>query len=69
MQRLRIDVIDRASAAMLAAKTPAERFSMVAEAYRTARMLAAAGVRYLHPDWTESEVQCEVARRMMYGAN
>jgi hypothetical protein len=68
MQRLRVEVIDRASAAILAAKSPAEKISMVAEAYRTARMLAAAGVRYLHPDWTDSQVQSEVSRRMMYGA-
>jgi hypothetical protein len=68
MQRLRIDVIDRASAAILAAKTPAERVSMVAAAYRTARMLAAAGVRYLHPNWTESQIQSEVTKRMMHGA-
>ena len=50
MKRLRIEVIDRAYAAILATKSPAEKISMVAEANRTARMLAAAGERYLHPD-------------------
>lgn len=68
MQQLRVEVIDRAYAAMLAAKTPAERLSMVAEAHRTARMLAEAGARYLHPEWTEEQIRSEVVRRMMHGA-
>lgn len=68
MQQLRIEVIDRASAAILAAKTPAERVAMVGEAYRMARVLAEAGARYLHPDWTDSQLQQEVTKRMMHGA-
>jgi hypothetical protein len=42
---------------------------MVAEAYRTAHILAAAGVRYLHPDWTEPQIRSAVAKRMLHGAN
>jgi hypothetical protein len=67
MERLRIEVIDRRYAAILAAKSPAERVSMVAEAYRTARMLAEAGARYLHPDWTDSQIRAEVVKRMTHG--
>jgi hypothetical protein len=69
MPRLRIEVIDRVFASILAAKSPAERITMVAEAHRTARILAEAGVRYLHPDWTEVQIQSEVTRRMAHGAN
>ena len=69
MQRLRIEVIDRAYAAILAAKSPADRVGMVAEAYRTARMLVEAGVRHQHPAWTELQIQSEVVRRMTHGAN
>jgi hypothetical protein len=68
MQPLRIEVIDRVSAAILAAKTPAERVAMVGAAYRMARVLAEAGARYIHPDWTDLQIQQEVARRMMHGA-
>ena len=68
VQRLQVEVIDRQYAAILAAKTPAERVAMVGEAWQTARLLAAAGVRYLHPDWDESQVQAEVSRRMQHGA-
>jgi hypothetical protein len=67
MQRLHIEVIDRTYAAMLAVKTPAERLSMVFEMHRTARMLAEAGVRYLHPDWTEEQIRAEAVKRMMDG--
>lgn len=69
MKGIRIEVIDRDYAAILAAKSPAERVGMVAEAHRMARMLAESGARHLHPDWTESQIQSEVVRRMMYGAN
>jgi len=69
MQPLRIEVIDRAYAAILATKSPAEKISMVAEANRMARMLAAAGARYLHPDWNEAQIQAEVVRRMTHGAS
>ena len=69
MKGIRIEVIDRDYAAILAAKSPAERVGMVAEAHRMARMLAESGARHLHRDWTESQIQSEVVRRMMYGAN
>jgi hypothetical protein len=64
-----IDVAERGYAAILAATTPAERISMVAEAHRMALLLTAAGVRDLHPDWTEAQVQVEVARRMLHGTD
>ena len=69
MNRLRIEVIDREYAAILAAKTPAERVGLVAEATRMARLLAACGIRHIHPEWSEVEVQAEVARRILCGAD
>ena len=57
MQRLRIEVIDRVYAAILAAKSPAERSRHGCRAHRTARMLVEAGVRYHHPEWTEAQIQ------------
>lgn len=69
VQRLRIEVIDRGYAAILAAKSPAERVGMVAEAYRTALILVEAGVRHQHPTWTDLQIQAEVVRRMSHGAN
>jgi hypothetical protein len=64
-----IESMDPALAAVLRTKTPAEKIEMVAAANRTARLLAAAGVRLLHPDWNESRVQAEVIRRVSGGTN
>ena len=63
----RFDVIDDDLAAVLRTKTPAEKVAMVDAANRTARLLAAAGIRHLHPDWTDEQVQAEVIRRVTGG--
>jgi hypothetical protein len=64
-----IEVVDDALAAVLRQKTPAERIAMIGSANRTARMIAAAGVRYQHPDWDETKIQNEVIRRVCGGTN
>lgn len=64
-----IEVIDDALAEVLRAKTPWDRVRMVSECQRTARSLAAGGVRLLHPDWTDVQVEAEVRRRMTRGAD
>ena len=64
----RIEVIDEATAAAIRAMTPSERLAITGRAHRTARRLVAAGVRNRHPDWTEEQVNREVARRMRGGA-
>jgi Rv0078B-related antitoxin len=64
-----IEVIDDDLAAVLRAKTPAERIAMIAAANRTARLLARAGIRYQHPDWDESQIHAEVLRRVCSGTN
>ena len=69
MRRHRIEVIDRAYAAILAAKTPAERVAMLADCERSARLILAAGERLRHPDWTEQEIAAAVAKRIMNGAD
>ena len=62
-----IEVIDDQMAEALRNKTPAERIEMIAAANRTARLLAAAGIRHCHPDWNEAQVQAEVLRRISGG--
>jgi hypothetical protein len=64
-----IEVIDDSMAAILRAKTPAQRIAMVGAAHRTARHLIAAGVRVLHPDWTAEQVKAETARRLLDGTD
>jgi hypothetical protein len=62
-----IEVIDDQIAEVLRRKTPAEKVEMVAAANRTARLLAAAGTRYQHPNWDDLQVQEEVIRRVAGG--
>jgi hypothetical protein len=63
----RIEVVDKDLAAVLRRKSPMEKVAMIDAANRTARVLAAAGMRYQHPDWTEEQVQAEVIRRVCGG--
>lgn len=63
-----IEVIDDKIVEILRAKTPAEKVKMISAAHRTARLLAAAGIRYQHPNWSEEQVQAEAVRRVSCGA-
>jgi hypothetical protein len=65
----RIEVVDEAVAANLRTKTPAEKVAMASAANRTARLMLQARIGEMYPNWTESEVMAEVARRMRGGAN
>jgi len=60
-----IEVVDEQIANILRSKSVAERIAMIADANDTARLLAAAGARHLHPDWSDSQIAAEVARRML----
>ncbi len=69
MEPLRIEVIDRTYAAILAAKTPAERAAMMNDCHRSARIFLAAGERMRHPEWSEDEVAGAVSARISHGTN
>ena len=51
---------------ILRAMTPEQKILAAEKLYWTAREFKAAGVRWLHPDWTEEQVQEEVRRVFMY---
>jgi hypothetical protein len=70
MKQLRIEVIDRTYAAILSAKTPAERIAMADAAHRTARTMVRNRVWQLHADWTEEQRHREYLRRLIgHGAD
>jgi hypothetical protein len=70
VEQLRIEVIDRVYAAILAAKTPAERIAMADSAHRAARIMIESRVRQLHPDWTDEQRHHEYLRRLLgHGAD
>ena len=60
-----LESVDNMLAAMLRGKSPAEKVAMIEDANQTARVVIAAGVRHLHPDWSTDQSQREVARRML----
>jgi hypothetical protein len=64
---LRIEAIDDDLVRALRDKSPADRIQMIGAANRTARILAAAGIRYQHPDWTDEQINAEVKRRVCGG--
>ena len=64
----RIEVPDQAIVEILRTKTPAERLAMVFAANRTMRLRLAGHLRTYHPDWTDDEIQREIAKRMLGGS-
>ena len=62
-----IEVVDPFVAECLRRRTFAERMEMVFEANRTMRLLIAGRLNTDHPDWTDEQIQAEVARRMLHG--
>jgi Rv0078B-related antitoxin len=70
MTQHRIEVIDREYAAILAAKTPAERVAMANAAHRAACIMIRSRVLQLHPEWTDEQRHREFLRRLLGdGAN
>lgn len=67
VKRHRIEVIDRTYAAILAAKTPAERVAMIRNCHRFARQVMEAGERMRHPEWDQDRVRQVVSERLANG--
>lgn len=65
----RIEVVDPQMAEIYRSKTVAEKLDLVQQAHRTACQLLAMGIRIQHPEFDESEVNQEVARRLLRGTS
>lgn len=65
---LRVEIIDDATAAVLRAKSPAERLAIANGMWRSARRIIEAVLRAEQPDWTDEQIRREVARRISHGA-
>jgi hypothetical protein len=57
-----IEVIEDEIAAALRLMGPERRLAMMFQAEAFARTLMRAGAKFRHPDWTEAEVEREIAR-------
>ncbi len=62
------EVLSDAMAAILRAKTPAERLAISFGMWAFARQLIQRTSRASHPEWTDAELDRHVARRMSHGA-
>ncbi|MBN1554364.1 MAG: hypothetical protein JXA11_06440 [Phycisphaerae bacterium] len=60
-----IEVIDDDLAEVMRNKTVYERIAMIGECNETMRFLMAAHLREKHPDWTQKQIEAEIARRMI----
>jgi len=68
LKDLRIEVVDDDMAAILRAKTGAERLAMASDLFASARRMIASHLAAEHPDWTDEQVQRETSRRISHGA-
>lgn len=65
MTQHRTKVNDRDYAAILTAKSPAERIGMADAAHRAARTMIRSRVSQLYPEWTEQQRQREFLRSLL----
>jgi hypothetical protein len=63
-----IEVMDDDLAAVIRAKTGAERLKIASDMFSSARRMLVSYLRSEHPEWTEERVQYEASRRMSHGA-
>jgi hypothetical protein len=61
----RIDIPDPRVIDALRRMTSEECFALIGDANEAARAVSGAGIRHLHPDWSDDQVRAEVARRML----
>jgi len=55
-------------AAVLRQKTGAERLAIASRMFTSARRMLLSHLRSEHPEWSDSELQREAARRLSHGA-
>ena len=67
-RRFADEVLSDDMAAILRAKTPAERLAMAFEMWRFAGELIERTARRRRPEWTDAEMRAHVVRRMSHGA-
>jgi hypothetical protein len=61
------EMMDDAMADILRQKTEAERLRIAGRMWKSARVMLRGAIRTEHPDWSEEEVNREIARRISHG--
>ena len=69
LDRGQIEVVDGRMAEVLRRKSPAERLRIGFEMWASAREMIYSYLASQHPEWSEGELNREVARRLLRGAS
>lgn len=59
-----VEMMDPMMVEVIQNKTPAERLAIAFGMWDSARVIISAGIRHQHPDWSDAEVEHEIAARM-----
>lgn len=63
----KIDTLDDEAVAKFRSMTPGEKIQMASDLNRAARIRAAERLRNSCPNWSEEQLQAEIAKRMLAG--
>jgi hypothetical protein len=63
-----VEVVDLDMARVFASKTGAERLQIAFGLLRLARQVIGSSIRARHPEWPESRIAEETARRLLHGS-
>jgi hypothetical protein len=63
-----VEVIDDRMAEVLKSKTPAERLRIGFNMWVSARRMLLSHIQHTHPDWSQLQVEREVAGRFLHGS-
>lgn len=63
-----IEVVDEQMAAIYREMSTAQKGEIIASAHRTMRRLLQGRIMTDHPDWSEEQVNTEIAQRLLYGS-
>jgi hypothetical protein len=64
---IQVEVIDDRVAEILKRNTPAERLRIGFDMWISARNMLLSHIQNIHPEWSQQEVEREVARRLLHG--
>jgi hypothetical protein len=63
-----VEIMDDMMVDVLRKKTPAERLKIAFGMWNTARVIIRGAITTQHPDWSEDQVNREIAKRISHGA-
>ncbi len=62
-----LEIIDQMMVDVLRKMTPAERLNIATGMWESARVMVRGAVRHEHPEWSDAQVNREIARRISHG--